>query len=250
MSDFLGRLLARTRDEADVIRPRLPGRFEPVRAEGRLDVVESVTAPTQNTPQPRPATRQPPLPERLVEDRRPVHRGRLTKEPRSTEQKPADPPIATPRPTHSDRGEARRVTQVREPAGQRDPDTRGKPGPHAPAPAPHVIPARSLVTPADPVRARDGIDVPPAPEKPPRTPRAAVHPHAEHRNDESPAVRPRLPEQETRDADGEPVIRIHIGRIDVRAIHDAPPAPTRPSRPEPKRLTLEEYARERGRGER
>jgi hypothetical protein len=50
-------------------------------------------------------------------------------------------------------------------------------------------------------------------------------------------------------AAGAPIIRIHIGRIDVRAERETPPPkPVRP--PVTPRLTLEEYARLRSRGER
>jgi hypothetical protein len=64
-------------------------------------------------------------------------------------------------------------------------------------------------------------------------------------------VEPRPVAKDEEPSDDEPVIRIHIGRIDVRAIQEGPPAPAAaPARPQPKRLTLEEYARERGRGER
>jgi hypothetical protein len=45
------------------------------------------------------------------------------------------------------------------------------------------------------------------------------------------------------------VVHIHIGRIDVRAIQDAPP-PVRMASPHKPRLSIEDYARQRERGER
>jgi hypothetical protein len=91
---------------------------------------------------------------------------------------------------------------------------------------------RNVETPTEPVIAREGR----AEARTERTARAVV---------------PRPAPKDAEPSDDEPVIRIHIARIDVRAIQEGPPAPAAaPARPQPKRLTLEEYARERGRGER
>ncbi|CAN5908759.1 hypothetical protein BH23GEM7_BH23GEM7_23950 [soil metagenome] len=47
-----------------------------------------------------------------------------------------------------------------------------------------------------------------------------------------------------------PIVRVSIGRIEVRAITEAPPPPPAVRRPAAPRLSLDEYLRERARGER
>lgn len=249
MSEFLGRLLARTRDEADVIRPRLPGRFEPVRTEGTLEAVETADAHPQESPPAVPIPRRRQVAEEPVEERRPVHRGRLTDEPRMAEEPSPRRPSAAPRATYAERTASHRVPPPRETVRQPESQSRSEPALPEPKPTRRVASTRSPVIP-DPVRVRDDNDVRRVSEEPPPTPHPIARPNAEPTRVEPASVRPRLPQNESRDVDDEPVIRIHIGRIDVRATHEAPPTPARPARPEPKRLTLEEYARERGRGER
>jgi hypothetical protein len=51
-----------------------------------------------------------------------------------------------------------------------------------------------------------------------------------------------------RPPDSRPVIHVTIGRVEVRAVQPQP-APQRPAPPRPK-LTLEEYLRQRDKGER
>lgn len=68
----------------------------------------------------------------------------------------------------------------------------------------------------------------------------------------SPAAAPRASDRRSHRAEAStepPVIHVRIGRIDVRAVVETPPAPP-PRRPARPRLGLEEYLRQRIRGER
>jgi hypothetical protein len=261
MSGFLGRLLARSREGMNDVRPRLPGRFEPVRNElghfaPATEIIERSKNDAMPGPRPdpqtatRPHTPEPPHPQ-------PAHRGKLTQHeplaPQHTDQRaPASP--AVPRPQHNT------TSQTARPAGStaraEEPErTRES----------HRRPAQSNVRSAHPART-----APTEPRSASTMPRTRAK--EANRNAETPTtepviagarragvrterrarpVEPRPAAKDEEQSDDEPVIRIHIGRIDVRAIQEGPPAPAAtPARQQPKRLTLEEYARERGRGER
>jgi hypothetical protein len=259
MSGFLGRLLARSREGVHDVRPRLPGRFEPARNEpDRFAPATEIVVRSENdsTSGPRPdrqiarhrSTRDAPQPQ-------PVHRGKLTQEeplaPQHTGQRAFAPP-AVPRPQHNTTFETARpgrTARAEEPERTRES---------------HRIPAQPDVRSQHPVRTTP--TEPRSVETMPRTrakesgrnaetptePVIASERRAETRA-ERPArpVTPRPAPKDEESSNDEPVIRIHIGRIDVRAIQEGPPnTAATPTRPQPKRLTLEEYARERGRGER
>jgi hypothetical protein len=259
MNGFLGRLLARSREGMNDVRPRLPGRFEPVRNEPdrfapateTIERSENVATPGR-LPDPQTARRphapDPPQPQ-------PIHRGKLTQEEplalQHTDQR-ANASPAVPRPQHNTTLQTARpgsTTRAEEPERTRES---------------HRIPAQPAVRSQHPVRTTP--TGPRSMETMPRTrakesgrnaetptePVIASERRAETRA-ERPArpVTPRPAPKDEEASNDEPVIRIHIGRIDVRAIQEGPPnTAATPTRPQPKRLTLEEYARERGRGER
>jgi hypothetical protein len=93
-------------------------------------------------------------------------------------------------------------------------------------------------TDAAPPPARRAVAVDPARIRPaPVVPRPATPPRARQPGD-------------TAEEDDAPVIRITIGRIDVRAVSDASRQPEPRRRPDPPRLGIDEYLRQRMRGER
>lgn len=269
MNDFLGRLLARSRSTAADIRPRLPGWYESVRpARGAavagpgpraVDGVpddahaDGAGAFVARQPQARPDSPEPASP----------HRGRL----HVTEQAAVG----------DDDGES--VARPVRPGG---PGVVHRARASAPldslrvvmhplvddAPLPPRLPGEAPVTPLRspldvPVRVR-GMDEPgeamdlarhsgetanetEVPRRASAGRERAITPSPVTPAPPGPARDVVRIEERAREES--PAIRIHIGRIDVRAVHEAPaeaPAP----RPQLKRLTLEEYARERERGQR
>jgi len=65
--------------------------------------------------------------------------------------------------------------------------------------------------------------------------------HPERRKDFSPA--------EQRSSTSAPIIRVTIGRVEVRALHPPAPAP-KPAKPAPPKLSLEDYLQQREKGSR
>lgn len=231
---FAARLLARARGAGTFVRPRprpwgegLPPVAPPLEAQ---DAPEPLAPRASDTPTPPVGgERRDPAPDPESSpklDARPAP-GPPRRPPRdATEQPPssarARPPRAEPQPvaTSTRTGPSARL--------------------HAVEPRDAEVIERVLVD----SRPRDG-----AREEPVREP------------DRAPTVRPRVstapaaPGQPARSPiepqpAPQPVVRITIGRIEVRAERENTPRPARPARPEPGRLTLEEYARQRSRGER
>jgi len=206
MSDFVSRVAARAVGRAAVARPRLPALFEPGGAGAGLEVVEEVVAP-------RPRT--------LVR-------------PAEFSPQPSASPAAGPKPPVSRRSRA------------------------AEAPAPTAAPER----PSPAVRRDDNP--------------AATRQRSESRDDTiveqltavedatvlvaaaapaatvaagpaAPAKQAVLPEaQPPRSAATSPPVRVHIGRLEVRANLQEPPRPQRPAeRPRSQELSLGDYLRGR-----
>jgi hypothetical protein len=238
MSDFLAHLVERSRDEAaPEIRPRIPSAFEASAAGDENPALLPIVAEDEPTAQRRTPALQPP-----------VYRGPL-----------AAPTAAAPPPAP-----APPTTGEREAAGDgfRPPtpnDNRRQVGPTAGIPSAVQEASRVPGTPTEPVQVIRVVTT--RPEAAPAAVAAAapVPPHPR-----PPAIEPRIVRAEPRresDAPGRdpatgaseregPIIRVSIGRIEVRAVTGPSVPPPPPRWPVPAPLGIEEYLRQRMRGER
>lgn len=78
---------------------------------------------------------------------------------------------------------------------------------------------------------------------PRRAPGAEVVPVVTSRRTDVPRVRAQTPQ--ANESASEPVIRIHIGRVDVRAVTQSTPAPAAPRGPRRDLVTLDKYVQQR-----
>jgi hypothetical protein len=233
VSDFLGRLAARTLGEGGAIRPRLPSLFEPAPPEGA------------HIPSEPEAPRTPP---------------RLTKEDESTIVARHELEEATARVSPSAEPHAAEALPL--PASARpehepvDPSRRSIRPPEAPAarkarPTPTLTLAegrRERTPPAAPL----GASVEPPPDRTPRVdapvpdrrlhvPRVTTSGHAEEPRVSAVTGPARHAEP--------PVVHVTIGRIEVRAITPKEaPAPSAPSPRSEPTLSLDEYLKRRAGG--
>jgi hypothetical protein len=211
VSDFLSRIAARAVGDAAAALPRVPGVFEGLAAASpaTLEVVEEIVA--QVGPQASPVEPTPPVPVGL----------------------PAAPTSANASPTLPQDSTTRPQVDAR-PAPPPSEDAR-------PAPAPVAGPDRPE---------RERVDDRPAPARPRmsseasalRTPMAAVPVTAA-----VPALvgapEPAAPAL-TADAQKEPpAVRVHIGRLEVRASLEEPAQQPRRKEPQPDELSLADYLR-------
>ena len=254
MSDYLTNLVTRTLSPEAVVRPRLPSLLEPppegptTTEEARL---EELSPSSANRSEPTLTRRvRPPAPE-----------GRTTSllAPPARQLQPTPVPVPpVPRPSPP----TENVTPPRpaQPAVIR-PQLRETPGESLlPAPPrnvseprpPAALEASSLRLGNVPDEAREEQPPPAAADRgPPAVP--TVQPALRTPFAGQPSLRPpAAPADRVRDQPGEaaPVIRVTIGRIDVRAVlPPAPPAP-RPAAPTGPVLSLEEYLKQRDGGRR
>jgi len=221
------RLAERSLGVGEVVRPRAASRFEAASVVEPLELVEEREAA--------------PAPERSSRRREAV-------------------PVSTPRDESPSHAEPLGLEVVVEREGEAAQAERPSPGPSEPRPAP---PAPATEPPsAAPEAGRD-----PPPETPPpatvvvrdRRPPVSATPRAQERASGSeprtqagesplalPPVSPPAPERlfaGPSAADEPPVVRVTIGRVDVRAVLPAAP-PERPRPKRPPRLSLDEYLRE------
>ena len=246
MSDFLTRLAARSLGVGELVRPRPVSLFEPRAAQPPLELDGDEIAaepPTVAARQARPAREAP----------RPTTPGHVQL--RGSE--PQSPPRAlepTPAPEAA------------------EPEKNAlAPAPVAPAPADIVVAvqaarAEAAEPPADPAReARSPHPVTPVPARTsapgrvrlrgsePQSLRASDPPAALRRDPDEPSAEPWLmpppptpavlPPPPAPAETEPPVVRVTIGRVDVRAV--LPPTPTEQPKPRRRpRLTLEEYLRD------
>ncbi len=224
MSDFLSRVAARAVGEAPVARPRLPALFErPEAAEVSLEVVdEEVIAPAASAPA---------LSDAPAEVRGAVSASTLDEsDPRRTQDVLPPPPLAAEPPVVDAAPEQPQVVRRTRPESVTPPalpiidaerDERAREG------------GFDLATDSEPagaseaaVRTAPAVGVPATPAVPKAAPAAAA---AEI------VARPR---------DEQPAVRVHIGRLEVRA--NLQPAPAQPPRREDARsegLSLADYLR-------
>jgi hypothetical protein len=218
VSDYLDRLVARALGVEPAVRPRLPSRFERVVPDAAVD-------PTEPAVDPRPAAHRlaPPVRNTLAgapdaaaaasTERPTVSRatGPAAVPPDRLERAPAGSPVARAAPE-----------EVRQPTARSE----AAAGPMTPAPTAAPSPAEGL---------------PPAVRP---QPLVTLSPVAQRRAARSPAVAVEAPPRAAT-----PVVRVTIGRVEVRAA--PPPREVRAARSAPgPRLTLDAYLRQRDEGKR
>ena len=206
MSDFVSRVAARAVGRTAVARPRLPALFEPAGPVAGLEVVEETVAPRPH------ANAQ----------RAPSVAGTPPPPPRDRE---APPPVTPPRPAP---GRAPHESGVR-----RDTVVLGDPANGDAAAEREVELVAAERTPVTAAAA-------PLPAAPPVVaPAAVAAPVARSAPAEPPAAAPPA-------ATGTPHVRVHIGRLEVRANLSEPRPPQRPpERARPQELSLGDYLRGR-----
>jgi hypothetical protein len=227
MSDYLANLAARALNSAEVLQPRLPSRFGPAPGAGGLglDTLESEEAQEQGAPGvPVPAP-PPELPQRAADLRLPLDLPRPG-DPASGRRVTGQAALLAPAPD----GPAAVPAVPAAPEGSGREPYRGAMG------EPGDVPSPTLP---------EGQDRAPAPS-PASTGQTAITIVAH-------AVPRRTPEEPAAPGEAsasEPVIRVTIGRIDVRAVMPFPAPAPRPAAPAAPPPSLEEYLRKRSRGER
>lgn len=252
MTDFLHRLALRTVAPEQLVRPRLPSRFErggPVSFEEEAFETTAAERPSPSSPgQPRvPAVAS-------LREHEPPPRERTPE--RAQASAPVPPPVAargekSPKPPDPQPRRRAETRTRREVVQQVTAETRlvDVPGPRVaadPVPVEATAATREPETPAAP---------PPPAERLPADPPAAVHVRTlETRTaaaSERVVVRERLPRRERASAAAaaEPTINVSIGRVEVRAVPaPAHQPPTRAAAPAAK--PLDEYLREQAEGRR
>jgi hypothetical protein len=244
MSDFLTRLAERSVGRPPAVTPVLPSLYEPAPDEGFVDAIEEVETlgpvsrrdgdpSLKSVPswsEPAPALSAPEFaaarlnaPERRDEGPQPAE----APVPQSMESPAAAGPVPTPaRPEAPTMAPLSRAAERPVPVAAAAPDSLSREG--APAPDP-IRPSRANA----PERAEPAAPTPHGP--------LAVTPR---RPDPTPSVEIPTPSSP-------PVVRVTIGRVEVRAVLPVAPAPPAP---EPAsadtRLSLDEYLKTRSEGQR
>jgi hypothetical protein len=213
MSDFLSNLVARSFTDAPVIRPRVPSLFEPT-ADEFFEDRQSCT-PTAITPANAPA----PVPKSSL----PARETPATKSMEDESEAPAE----------------EHLPEAGEPPHQNAPVIAQTPRPGARAAMVRKLELETneIIVPAGSFR--DGEKI--AGNKQ-RVSQAYSEPRPvrpRHRKDFSPVEQQR--------STSAPIIRVTIGRVDVRAVH--PPAATpKQAKPVPPKVSLEDYLHKQERG--
>jgi hypothetical protein len=290
MTDFLSSLIARNLESVEVIQPRLASRFEPAspmsgsvpngsvgdapeeaaQQSGKSDHVLKTSPWQASEPPPesrrpgedlqeKPPTRRPAqvpgekYPEVVPQPPVAAQAENLAVQTRSSLEQTAEKAFQAEdsRPVG---GEKLSVSPpVRPEATPAAPGKTAPPGPPENGPAPPRFSAEPpiqtvLVEPASPARGRSGTDPPILPASPGARPEEIVSP--------APLI-PAVPAASLINAEAArmppepPVIRINIGRVEVRAViaPPAPPPPRPPARSGPS-LSLEDYLKGRDEGKR
>ncbi len=284
MSDYLGNLAARSLGLAAVLRPRHLSRFEPPPEARPSDAFFAVREEEVISPWPQPAEPTegpvsplaPPAREHSQEARRPAtDRPDLVAVPPSPRPSPA-PPGGLPErpPAAEEQPPSRAAPQAPAPSGLFADQPPPTPVPH-PAPAPSLAAGRESAT-APPIDREQPRRLPhgPAassvedkplalPKQPATLPLPLSEPSSPPERTPAPAVLVAAPTTVTPalrfqpsapvaappavSPEPAPVIRVTIGRIEVRAV--PPPAPSAPKVTPPPRLSLEEYLRGQARSQ-
>jgi hypothetical protein len=249
MADLLTRLAQRALGVAPLVRPRVEGLFAPAGPEpdpAERHSIADDAAPLVQSREPEAAQPEP-GPPRLqqkpeVRDHRPeAHAANASSPAADADPRPVRAPVASA------------AAESRSPGAQTAPPARQDRALEPPGPA-AARRGQSTEYEARTGEERRGDRL--TPRRSPSVPRPAPappHGRPEARDLQSETwkseIRDRRPEiGMRRAAEVRPVIHVTIGRVEVRAVQPQP-APLRPAPPGPK-LTLEEYLRQRDKGER
>jgi len=230
MSDYLDNLVARSLHRADVVQPRLTSRFEPSAGARTLWDPASAAADA-------------------------VQEQSLLDEPASDDRQSAHASFrhGAGEASRSDRGSLNAPTAL--PADEADEDAALQPFAPAARPATHPrapmsaqsVPAEDAQSADDGARVRAArIDRVSAPAAERVTLRTVILPAPAPFAPEPPRVHSTAASQ----PDAGPVVKITIGRVDVRAVMPAPPAPRSPAARREPALSLEDYLKTGGGNER
>ena len=214
MNDFFSNLIARSFSDAPVIQPRLPSLFET--AANEFSDGGQSSAPALATPETIPTTASLGVASKSSPPSGPV-RNRIANASEASSEEP---------PLRSDGPEQKRAPQIAQAQSSEE---------RAPARELHV--KTRIIIPADSFA--DGEQ------------------HEDHKTRASesfsqrrsvqPRVRKDLSAVDQRSSTTPPIIRVTIGRVDVRAVHQPTPAP-KPAKASPPKLSLEDYLHKRERG--
>lgn len=128
-------------------------------------------------------------------------------------------------------------------------ETQRRPESPPAAAVPRAPPVRPQAEPEPLAEASAAAAVPERPRVPPRaTPIEPRVVRPEQQRHQAPSSRAGA--EGNGDGEAASIVRVTIGRIEVRAVTEAPPPPRAVRTPAPPRLSLDEYLRERRRGER
>ncbi|MEQ1907476.1 MAG: hypothetical protein ABMA15_01550 [Vicinamibacterales bacterium] len=218
MTDYFGALAMRTLEPERGVQPRRRAPFEPI-DQTTADAPELTLHPAETrSSRAHQSTR-------ASED--------VSKAParhRVSERVPADDSPATPPPTRGARAALQEQAHADDAAAISD--------------VPHPSVRESVaVKPLGQQR----VEARPVSSQPLEKRDAAVVPVVVSRRAEGPGRDTQAPH--TNDSANEPVIRIHIGRVDVRAVMQPAPAPTAPRGPRRDLVTLDGYVQQRSGGQ-
>ena len=215
MNDFFSNLIARSFSDAPVIQPRLPSLFET--AANEFSDEGQSSAPALAAPETIPTTASLGVASKSSPPSGPV-RNRIANASEASSEEP---------PLRSDGPEQKRAPQIAQAQSSEE---------RAPARELHVKTKRIIVS-ADSFA--DGEQ------------------HEDHKTRASesfsqrrsvqPRVRKDLSAVDQRSSKTPPIIRVTIGRVDVRAVHQPTAAP-KPAKASPPKLSLEDYLHKRERG--
>ena len=217
MTDYFGALAMRTLEPERGVQPRRRAPFEPI-AQTTADAPELALHSTETR------SMRAPKSARDSEDvsKAPVRR-------RLDESALADDSPVT-RPAREARAASQASARVDETTGVSD--------------VPHpTVRDSSAVKP----QAAQRVEAPPVSAQPREKRDAGVAPAVVSRQSEGPGHYAQTPH--TNDSANEPVIRIHIGRVDVRAVMQPAPAPATPRGPRRDLVTLDGYVQQRDGGQ-
>jgi hypothetical protein len=266
VSNFLTRLATRALGGLPQVRPRLPSLFEAapplVDARGGLDekVAELAPEPSASSLSARPLVPVPPVPPRRersrLEREEPPGRGSPTVlqrlHPLTSFTEGQDKRAESPRVREGPRlrvgpslaGRTEAPPALDGPASDAAPRAASGPDPSVFETEPRSVPARPMITPAPPREEGEQLPISPARATAPLRRQDPLWPEDRL----APlGIRAEGPRRGVGRSAAEPVVRVTIGRIEVRATAPAPP-PAPAARPAGPRLSLEEYLRRRNEG--
>jgi hypothetical protein len=216
MSNFLSDLITRSFTDVPVIQPRMPSLFEPTAA-------EFFDEPQSSTPATAPA-----------ETIAPTNAPSVSKSP-AVREAVTSHSIANELDTDAEERLRKRDAPEHE-SGPVIAKTHST-GKQTSGEGPLEVETKRIVPPVD--LFRDG-EKDTDKRKRPSEPLSRPRPFQSRRRNDFSSV-------EQRSSTSAPIIRVTIGRVEVRAVHPPAPAP-KPPKPSPPKLSLEDYLRQRSKG--